>query len=483
MVSHAQSICQFANSFPDAPPLGTELEEQLSFHTELIERIDWLLRLRWLAVAGTLGAILVANCLFPRLLPVGPLVCIAVAIAFYNLLFHLYARALQADEGAANRWRHTMLFAGAQIVLDLLALAALLHFSGGIENPFALFFVFHVIIASILLPREMSLAIAFFASALLALLSWLEYTGRLPHYALPGLLGVGLYRQMPYPLISVLALVITLFVAVYMASSISTKLRIRESELLESNKAALTRSRELEAVTTRLRKVDGERTRFMVLVSHELRAPLNTIYSCLDLATGGYASPEKTQEILLQAQQRVTELLSLINDLLMLAKAREEEFKAEEMELTQLADILQDVVRLVRVEAESKDLFLGVDIAPDVPPVWVNPERIKLVWTNLLSNAIKYTEPGGIIVASLSADEKYVRGSVRDTGIGIAPEDQPIIFSDFFRARNARQICPIGTGVGLSIVRRILENAGGRVWVKSELGKGSEFTFELPRGA
>ncbi len=459
------------------------MEEQLSFHIELIERIDWLLRLRWLAVVGALTAILVANTLFPGVLPVGPLVAIVAAIALYNLLFLLYARNLQADEAAPGRWRRTLLFAGVQIVLDLLALAALLHFSGGVENPYAMFFVLHVILASVLLPRRTSFAVAGFASILFASLALLEYTGLIPHYTLPGLVGLGLHRQLPYLLIRVLAVVITLFAAVYVASSISAQLRTKERELLRGSKAAAGRSHELEAVTTRLRRVDEERTRFMMLVSHELRAPLNTIYSCLDLATGGYASPEQAHGILLRAKRRVTEMLSLINELLMLAKAREEEFQAKERELTQLADILQDVVDLMRVEAESKDLFLGMDIAPDVPPVWVNADRIKLVWTNLLSNAIKYTEPGGIIVASLSANEASVRGSVRDTGIGIAHEDQPKIFSDFFRAKNARRISAIGTGIGLSLVKRIIENAEGRIWLKSEMGKGSEFVFELPRGA
>jgi len=123
------------------------LEERPSFHIELIERIDWLVRLRWLAVVGTLAAILAADSLFPAVLPVGPLIAIVAAIALYNLAFLFYARRLEADELAEDRWQRTIVFAGAQIVLDLMALAALLHFSGGIENPCAMFFVLHVIIA------------------------------------------------------------------------------------------------------------------------------------------------------------------------------------------------------------------------------------------------------------------------------------------------------------------------------------------------
>jgi signal transduction histidine kinase len=459
------------------------LEERLSFHTELTERIDWLVRLRWLAVVGTLAVIFVANTLFPSALRVGPLVATVAALAFYNLAFLLLARRGAAERAVRDRWQRTLAIAVAQIVLDLLSLTALLHFSGGVENPFAMFFVLHAIIASVLLPSGMSFAVAGFASILFAALALLEYTGVIPHHALPGLAAADLHRHVPFLIITVLSVVVTLFAAVYMASSISAQLRTKERELLRSSKATEARSRELEAVTARLRRIDEERTRFMMLVSHELRAPLNTIYSVLDLATGGYASAEKSQEMLIRAKSRVTEMLDLISELLMLAKAREEQFKEEETELTHLGDILEDVVKLMRVEAESQDLFLGMDIDPDVPPVWVNPDRIKLVWTNLLSNAIKYTEAGGIIVASLGASEEWVRGSVRDTGIGIAPEDQPQIFSDFFRTRQARRVSAIGSGIGLSLVKRIVENAGGEMGLRSELGKGSEFYFQLPRGA
>ena len=106
---------------------------------------------------------------------------------------------------------------------------------------------------------------------------------------------------------------------------------------------------------------------------------------------------------------------------------------------------------------------------------------MKAVWTNLISNAIKYTEPGGIVVASLTQDADYVIGAVRDTGIGIAAEDLPRIFEEFYRTANAKAICPQGTGVGLAIVKRMIENYGGKVCLESELGQGSKFIFMLPK--
>ncbi|MFQ6059648.1 MAG: sensor histidine kinase, partial [Anaerolineae bacterium] len=132
-------------------------------------------------------------------------------------------------------------------------------------------------------------------------------------------------------------------------------------------------------------------------------------------------------------------------------------------------------------EADHKDLFLSVDVAPDVCPVMANAEQMKAVWTNLISNAIKYTEPGGIIVVSLRENPDYVVGTVRDTGIGIAPEDLSKVFEEFYRADNARAMVLRGTGVGLSIVKRIVESYGGKVWVESELGRGSKFSFALPK--
>lgn len=466
-----------------------KVEGRSPFETELIERLDWLIRLRWWAVAGTTAALAVGWFLYGDQLAVVPLGVVILIIAFYNMQFLLYARTLKpGPDGTPQprplaRFGPAGWFASIQIVLDLGALTALLHFSGGAENPMAFFFVFHTIIASILLPTRVSFLVATLAALLFGGLVAAEYSGLLPHYHLPALAGVELVRRADYLLVLAAVMALALWLAAYMTSSISTRLRNRDRELLASHRAIVDKSRELEEVNRRLRRIDAERTRFLTLVTHELRAPINTIHTCVELALSKYASPQKQREILERVQRRTGELSELIGDLLRLARAREEAFRDEGIGPVTVEDVLHGVVQLMRAEAEKKDLFLSVDLDAGLPPIMASRERLKLVWTNLLSNAIKYTEPGGIIAVAVKEAPECLVCTVRDTGIGILAEDQARIFEEFYRAENAQALSPVGTGVGLAIVRRIVENWGGEITVESELGLGAKFTLRLPRAA
>jgi signal transduction histidine kinase len=456
------------------------VEDQLPFEAELIARIGWLIRLRWLATIGTALAILIGALLLPGALPMAALLGVTAFIALYNLGFSLQLRTLRAEPSGAERLRHAAASAHAQIGLDLLALAALVHFAGGVASPLALFFVFHVIIASILLRPPISYLAASLATLLFAGIALLEYGGVLAHYHLP-LVPAELYRDPLYLLAATATLALTLFLVAYLTTAITIRLRERDQELLESNLTCQVRSGELAELNEELRRLDAERTRFMVLVTHELRAPINTIYSALELARSGIAGPEKTEEVLGRAQDRATDLLSLIGDLLDLSRVRGQAARPESVPPLQLAGVLDDVVEFMRVEAEEKDIALQVDVVDNLALVRAPGDQMKLVWTNLLSNAVKYSQPGGVVEVALAQDDAHVIGRVRDTGIGIAAEDIPHVFDEFFRAGNARQVSPHGSGVGLATVRLILENWGGRIRVESEPGQGSAFTFTLPR--
>jgi signal transduction histidine kinase len=460
--------------------LASALDDHLPFESELIDRLAWLVRLRWLAVVGA-GLVTAAGAFFfAGELALGPLLAIIGTIAGYNLLFVFYLRALTLGQASQLRLRQATSFAQAQILVDLVALAALIHFSGGVENPLAFFFVFHVIIASILLRRAVSYLVAGLATLFLVAIAGLEQAGLLRHYHLP-LLSAKLYQDPAYVLFFVGTVAFTLFLVAYLATSIAAKLRERDGALFESHMTCQARSAELEALNEQLRRVDAERTRLTMLVTHELRAPISIIYSALDLALGGYATPEKTHEILGRAQKRAGELLDLISDLLDLTRLREPKTRQQPAAPIQIDSLLEEVVAFVRPEAEEKGLSLLLEIAPGLPPVRVPADQAKLVWTNLLSNAIKYSERGDRIRASLRQQGSRVVGEVSDTGIGIAPEDLPRIFDEFFRASNARAMSQLGTGVGLSIVQRIVESHGGEIQVESELGQGTTFRFALPQ--
>jgi signal transduction histidine kinase len=445
---------------------------------ELVERIDWLIQLRWLAIVGTLVGILTARLVEPAL-PVVPLIAVTAAIAGYNALFLYYARSLNSRQGTDLRRERPSTFIAVQITLDLTALTALLHFSGGIENPFAIFLVFHVIIASILLSRRASSLVALLASFLYAALVLTEYAGWLPHYHLPQLADPQRYAHLVYVAAQVIAMTMTLLLAAAMASAVSERLRIRTQDLLQANQVCEINRGELAAANEKLRELDAARTRFIVMVTHELRAPVGAIISALDLVLGGYASLEKQQGVLRRAQVRANELLNLIRDLLELSKARQiEPARGVPVHTDQ---VLEDVLGLLKLEAENKGVSLRLNLAPSVPPVIATVDQIKSIWTNLISNAIKYTEQGGHVVISLIEEGDQVIGSVQDTGIGIAPDDIPRLFQEFFRTEQAKARVQRGTGVGLAIVKRTVESYGGRVWVESELGKGSTFSFSLPK--
>jgi two-component system phosphate regulon sensor histidine kinase PhoR len=279
-------------------------------------------------------------------------------------------------------------------------------------------------------------------------------------------------------------LTLTLAIVAYLVTSIAGRLRERDEMLVEANASCQTRSHELADLNVQLQRMDAERTRFMVLVTHELRAPIATIYSSLELVRGGYTSPVETADMLDRAQKRASELLDLIRDLLDLSRVRKATHAGPSSLAVapfQLSDALKEVVEFVEPEAARHNLSLEVEVAPDLAPVRIPADQAKLVWTNLLSNAIKYNRPGGSVRATVGQDQTRVLGSVSDTGIGIAPDDLPHLFDEFFRADNAKLVAAHGSGVGLSVVRHIIEAWGGRVTVESELGEGTTFRFDLPR--
>ncbi|HFD40400.1 MAG TPA: response regulator, partial [Anaerolineae bacterium] len=231
---------------------------------------------------------------------------------------------------------------------------------------------------------------------------------------------------------------------------------------------------------TREAEIDRMKSDFVSIVSHELRTPLTSIQGYLDLLLMEAAGPiTKQQSSFLEIAKGNTERLhELVSDLLDISRI--ESGRADlDLQVVLLPEIIERVADSVRPKFEERDLTLTLDIPPDLPEIFGDPMRIEQVLTNLLGNAYKYTQEGGATVRVRQVGNA-LQVDVEDTGVGIAKEDLPRLFSRFFRAEDQFVRQQPGTGLGLNITKSIVEMHGGRIWVESEPGKGSVFHFTLP---
>lgn len=236
-----------------------------------------------------------------------------------------------------------------------------------------------------------------------------------------------------------------------------------------------------ELALQNLRRLLSQGPAAALRVAHELRSPAASIYQTLDVLLQGYAGGNRESQVNLLSlvRDRAQAMLAMVNDLLQLGAIREAE---QERKVTpaQLAEVLWQVVPQMRIKATLKGVDLRIDLPDSLPAVGASEEHVVQLWSNLIDNAIKYTDPGGSVSVQVSVEDSWVVGTVEDTGIGIPPEEEERVFEEFYRARNARQVEPYGTGLGLSVVQRVVELYGGRLDVESEPGKGTKFTFAFP---
>jgi len=441
----------------------------------LITRTHWFVTLRWVAVVAVAAAITGTQWIFRIRLDVTPLFVLAGILLFYNLVFWAYARRLEARSVERVSLREVNRFANVQISVDLVVLTFLLHFSGGVENPLSLFFIFHMIIASILLSPLASYLQATWAVALYAAMVLAEYASPSLHRPVEGFLPAELYRDGKFVLANIGALGVTLYLTVYFTVSIAKQLRRREAQLMEARDSQ-------EAANQRLAQLEERKSRFMRVAAHQLRAPLGAISSSLKVVLEGYArqDPVKELDMIRRAVARTRSMLDLINDLLTLSRAKEAHLEGGERKRFALREVVERLAALHKPRADEKGIRLEIKARGEQDLVSAEQSAIEDVVGNLLSNAIKYTPKGGSVSVTTYDRDGYVHCDVTDTGIGIPQEELKELFSEFYRATNARSVEREGTGLGLSIVKEIVVRHSGDVSVRSEVNKGSTFTFHLP---
>jgi signal transduction histidine kinase len=218
---------------------------------------------------------------------------------------------------------------------------------------------------------------------------------------------------------------------------------------------------------------------FLATISHELRTPLNSILGFSEVLLSGNSLTDKHQRWVSNIQTSGQRLLNLINDILDLAKIEAGKMEVR-LEQFSIHDVCESLLNMFRPLAEKKNIDLRGQLDPAIPSLRQDVVKLQQILSNLLSNAIKFTPEGGRIILKAEADPSHVILTVTDTGVGIADEEQALVFEKFRQSGNPLTREHAGTGLGLSIVRELSKLLGGEVTLQSELGRGSTFTVRLP---
>jgi len=256
---------------------------------------------------------------------------------------------------------------------------------------------------------------------------------------------------------------------------------VNASPVFEASRETLGAVAVLRDITA-LKKLEVAKSMFVSMVAHELKSPLAAIEGYLNVILGGVggSDPQRDRRMLERALLRAQALRTLVSDLLSLTAMETGDFVIKRAP-ADLRAVVARAVESLREKAEAKHIALTLREGHDAPdPVLADPEALFSVFSNLIDNAIKYTPDGGHVEVAIEHNGMYAKVSVKDDGVGMTPEEKERAFDEFFRAKNPLTAQVPGTGLGLTLVKRLVEVHQGRITVDTAPGQGSTFTVRLP---
>lgn len=424
----------------------------------LLAQVAWFNRLRLLVAAGVIWLCALATHALGILIDPWPLYCLGGFVLLVDGIYILTFRRLQRRDIRAVR-RHVYL----QIAVDLLTLTALLHYTGGITNPLALFYLFHAFIAALVLSVGAAVVVASLSLAMLVALGFAERLGWLAHYPLRlGLIDLHAVQPLGFWLL-VFAYGSTMVFSIYFVAFVLQRLRRNEQQLVRMGRH-LALSEKLASVGT-----------LAAGVSHEINNPIGVITNKVQILRYRVADgdgPEKLLAELDVIDKHARRIAQITAGLLQFS--RESPFELRDLDLPNL---LREAADLVRVPFRSA----GVDLVCEAGgtaglSVRGSANHLLQVLINILLNAKDASPSGSVVELGTVAVAQDVVLFVRDHGTGIDPQLLGKIFDPFFTTKDVDR----GTGLGLAISHGIVDRHGGRIEVESELGRGTTFRIVLP---
>lgn len=426
----------------------------------------WFIRIRWLAIFVLVVSTAIIKFFIKIPVQDVQIFILAAILLALNILHTSFLKQITAKE--SNKviiWIKREIH--LQIVTDLIVLTLILHYSGGVENPIILFYYFHMMIASSIFSTFNSYLHTSLALIFIGLMAFLECYAIIPHYHLKGFTDPSLYQNKFFIYGAGFIFIATSFLLASLTHMIVTKSIKIEETYVKTN---------LE-----LEKKDKLQNEYVLHVTHDIKGHLGSVASCLNVIRAKIIGPlnDKQEEFVNRAYERTELLTGFIKDLLNLTKKRL--MQETEFEEFSIRDLIAKVVSSVQILAQDKSIDVNVVIDNPVQTIVGNPYTLEELYSNLLQNAVKYTPANGHIELIVRNRFDHIITEISDSGIGIPKEDLPKVFDEFYRAGNVPKDLKTGSGLGLSIVKQIIESHKGKIWVSSEPGLWTKFTFTLPK--
>jgi signal transduction histidine kinase len=442
------------------PKLINPSKIRFAFHTvqSLRERLEWYINIRWIALFGILASVPIGQDMFNFHLAYTNIILIAALLVIINIVSTFTLRFIDYQSQYQE-----MIFAEIQIVIDLIIISYIIHYAGGIDNPFFFLYILQVIFSGILFPGAgLRFLNAFIACTLLTIWTVLEYNGVVNQFLLteePITLQI--------MLTSLAAFYVTIFACVFIIHSFMKRYRNLKNIIDDKN--------------LQLEKAMRERNKLFQFTAHEIKSPVTTIKTSLSVLRSLYGKNLNTEatQLLLRAERRSDQVLDMVKKMIEITHyhlSRE----TLQLETVDFQEWLYKTVSPHQSIATSKHISLSLAKVENDIQIAIDTSALEKVVDNLVSNALRYTNEGGSVEVVPFVDNKTFGFSVKDTGIGISEEEQKEIFKEFYRTTKAKEMEKIGTGLGLNLVKEIVRKCGGKIEVKSKVDQGSVFKVTLP---
>ena len=423
------------------------------FWNTIRRRNLWLIKIRYFAAIGLLSFLFLGKFLFQlnfTNVQITSISAIAFSIFLYNVFFQVIRKYILCDPVKFNCMHLSLL----QMLADLVSLMLLIYYTGLIESPLYVFFIFHMVIGSMILPGVIIYSICAVVVFVYSLLIHFQRIDIIPTHSIKGLLVNPVNYTLSYDIIFVLVFGMLMFLTVIIANRMARNLLKREEQL--------------RFALEQLNNAEITKQKYIMGVVHEIKSPIAAIKSLVEVILKKYLGPinGSVEEKLMRINLRVDEGLELINNVLRISRLKllEQTF----FEYFDLKETFRETIKQKNDLISSK--LLDVKIVENFQNgmnYYGDKALISLVFSNLISNSIKYTDNGGTIWIEFDKDQSYYIIKIIDDGIGIPEKDLKKVFEQFYRGSNLKDYKSEGSGLGLSLVKEIISYHNGEIEVES----------------